>query len=105
MHATSNRPAAGLYTLLMRVVMLLICAVVIAVSGMDGQTRTPPRKTTRRTAKKAPDPTLSRIQAEWRCVSELGIGVSTGRRFCDVLTGNDPKEGVLVTIPAHRGPV
>ena len=27
------------------------------------------------------------------------------RRFCDVLTGADPKEGVLVTIPPHRGPV
>ena len=33
------------------------------------------------------------------------MGVSTQRRFCDVLTGNDPKEGVLVTIPPHRGPV
>ena len=99
--------------------MLLICALVIAIPGIshpnahsprvggpggDAQTK-PPRKTTQRAAKKAPEPPLSRIQADWQCVSELGIGVSTGRRFCDVLTGNDPKEGVLVTIPPHRGPV
>jgi hypothetical protein len=48
---------------------------------------------------------LSRIQAEMKCSSELGVGVATARRFCDVLTGADPKEGVLVTIPPHRGPV
>lgn len=45
------------------------------------------------------------MQAEWQCPTLLGTGVTSGRRFCDVLTGNDPKEGVLVTIPPHRGPV
>ena len=63
-----------------------------------------PKKTTLRRTK-APEAPLSRIQAELTCTSELGVGVSTSRRFCDVLTGNDPKEGVLVTIPPHRGPV
>ncbi len=68
------------------------------------QTRkAPPKKTA--PAKKAPAVTLSRIQAELKCPSELGMGVDTQRRFCDVLTGSDPKEGVLVTIPPHRGPV
>ncbi len=100
--------------------MLLICALAVAIPSIshpnahsprvgdpaiDAQTRKAPRKTTPRAAKKAPEPPLSRIQAEWRCVSELGTGVTTGRRYCDVLTGNDPKEGVLVTIPPHRGPV
>lgn len=50
-------------------------------------------------------PPVTRIQAEVQCSSELGLGVKTKRRFCDVLTGRDPKEGVLVTIPPHRGPV
>jgi len=85
--------------------MLLICALVIAIPGIDAQTRKPTRKATQRAAKKAPEVPLSRIQAEWRCMSELGVGVSTGRRFCDVLTGNDPQQGVLVTVPPHRGPV
>jgi hypothetical protein len=84
----------------------LLGAFVVSIASIDAQTRTtPPRKSSQRAAKKAPEPPLSRIQAEWRCASELGVGVATGRRFCDVLTGNDPKEGVLITIPPHRGPV
>jgi hypothetical protein len=89
----------------MRVAWLLICAMVVAVPVLDAQTKKTARKSPQRAARKAPDAPLSRIQAEWRCNSELGVGVSTGRRFCDVLTGNDPKEGILVTIPPHRGPV
>jgi hypothetical protein len=91
----------------MRAAWLLVCAIVLAIPSLDAQTtrKTSPRKTPQRAAKKAPEPPLSRIQAEWRGNSELGVGVATGRRFCDVLTGNDPKEGVLVTIPPHRGPV
>jgi hypothetical protein len=89
----------------MRVVMLLMCALIVANPGIDAQTRKTTPKPTPRAAKKAPEPPLSRVQAEWRCVSELGVGVSTARRFCDVLTGVDPKEGILVTIPPHRGPV
>jgi hypothetical protein len=89
----------------MRLVIALLCATVFAIPALDAQTRkTTPKKTTR-AAKKVTPPPLSRLQAEWKCSSELGMGVSTGRRFCDVLTGNDPKEGVLITIPPHRGPV
>ena len=90
----------------MRAVWLLLGAFVVSMASIDAQTRTTtPRKSPQRAAKKAPEPPLSRIQAEWRCAAELGVGVATGRRFCDVLTGNDPKEGVLITIPPHRGPV
>jgi hypothetical protein len=39
------------------------------------------------------------------CRSELGIGVVTLRSYCDVLTGRDQAEGVLVSLPPHRGPV
>lgn len=89
----------------MRVSWFLICAIAVAVPALDAQTRTPARKPAPRAAGKAPQAPLSRIQAELRCNSELGVGVATSRRFCDVLTGNDPKEGVLITIPPHRGPV
>jgi hypothetical protein len=88
----------------MRLVIALLCATAFAFPALDAQTKkTTPKKTT--TKKAAPSPPLSRIQAEWKCSSELGVGVTTGRRFCDVLTGADPKEGVLITIPPHRGPV
>ncbi len=74
--------------------------------SLGAQTRkSTPKKAPTTTAKKAPAPIISRIQAEWQCPSELGQGVATGRRFCDVLTGRDPKEGILITVPPHRGPV
>ena len=88
----------------MRLVIALLCATTFAAPALDAQTsKTTPKKST--PAPKAPPAPLSRIQAEWKCSSELGVGVATARRFCDVLTGADPKEGVLVTIPPHRGPV
>jgi hypothetical protein len=85
----------------MRLVMALLCATALAISALDAQTR----KTTPTKSTKASETPLTRIDAEWKCASELGVGVATGRRFCDVLTGNDPKEGVLITVPPHRGPV
>src|SRR5688572_20211635 len=89
----------------MRLAWLLVTAFVIAVPSVDAQTKRTTKKAPPRAAQKAPEADPVRIQAEWRCPTELGGGVSTGRRFCDVLTGNDPKEGILVTIPPHRGPV
>jgi hypothetical protein len=86
----------------MRSVLVLLCAVVMVTPAVvtEAQTTkksTPPAKKTQ--------PPLSRIQAELKCPSELGAGMATKRRFCDVLTGNDPKEGILIPIPPHRGPV
>ncbi len=48
-------------------------------------------------------PAQERAEAESTCPSVLGLGVATKRTFCDVLTGQDPKRGVLVDIPPHRG--
>lgn len=62
-------------------------------------------QTGRKTAPRPAATPLTRVQAELACPSELGTGIKTKRRFCDVLTGRDPKEGILVTIPPHRGPV
>ena len=87
----------------MRVLLVLLCAGLLIPPALDAQTRksTPKKVTT----KKAPAPVISRLQAEWKCPSELGQGVATGRRFCDVLTARDPKDGILVTVPPHKGPV
>jgi hypothetical protein len=75
--------------------------VVVALSTLGAQSAKRPAPT-----RKAPPPAqLTRIQAELTCPSELGIGVKTRRRFCDVLTGRDPQGGVLVAIPPHRGTV
>ncbi len=77
--------------------------VALAI-GVDAQAgRQPARKSPPPQTKMPPAAQLTRIQAQVECPSELGIGVKTKRHFCDVLTGRDPKEGVLVAIPPHRG--
>jgi hypothetical protein len=91
----------------MRSIVLAVALVCLAASASDAQTKkAPAKKAAPAPAKKAsPAPALSRIQAEITCPSELGVGLRTKRRFCDVLAGRDPTAGVLVTIPPHRGPV
>ena len=88
----------------MRAVWMVLCVFLAAIPPIDAQTRKSPKKAPASTVKKAPAPPQT-VPAEWQCGSELGTGLTTGRRFCDVLTGNDPKQGVLITIPPHRGPV
>ena len=73
--------------------------VVLALSTASAQSKRAPTRTP------AQPPPLTRVQADLTCPSELGIGVKTRRRFCDVLTGRDPQSGILVAIPPHRGPV
>ena len=90
----------------MRMMLALLCASLMMSPPLDAQTRKPtPKKSPAKTTRKAPAPVISRIQADWQCPSELGMGITTGRRFCDVLTARDPKEGILITVPPHRGPV
>jgi hypothetical protein len=55
------------------------------------------------TRKPAAPSGLQRAQAAIVCRSELGIGVKTKVRFCDVLTGRDLSEGILVRLPSRRG--
>lgn len=68
--------------------------VVAAAFVSQAQTRRP-----------AAAPAALRVEAEMQCPAELGLGVKTKRRFCDVLTGREPEAGILITIPPHRGPV
>lgn len=84
----------------------LLCASLMFIPSLNAQsTKTTPKKAPAKTTRKAAAPVISRIQAELKCPSELGQGVATGRRYCDVLTASDPKDGILITIPPHRGPV
>lgn len=39
------------------------------------------------------------------CPAPLGVGVATKQMFCDVLTGRGPADGIIITIPPHRGEV
>jgi hypothetical protein len=76
-----------------------MAAMVVAGSSLDAQTR----PATRKPAPPARKPTVA--PAQMKCPSPLGTGVKTKREYCDVLTGRDPKEGIIITLPPHRGPV
>jgi hypothetical protein len=41
----------------------------------------------------------------FECPSLLGEGVQTKRSFCDVLTGTNSAEGIIISLPPHTGPV
>jgi hypothetical protein len=39
------------------------------------------------------------------CPTPLGVGVTTRTEYCDVLSGRDPRAGILIQLPPHTGPV
>lgn len=79
------------------VVHCLLLATAIVPDTAGAQTRRTTRKPVTRKPTVAP--------AELNCPSPLGTGIKTKREYCDVLTGRDPKEGILIKLPPHRGPV
>jgi hypothetical protein len=80
---------------------LLSVALAATPEGLAAQTRRPP---VRRAA--TPPPAPPRKEApQISCPAPLGTGVNTHRVFCDVLTGSRPADGILITLPPHRGDV
>jgi hypothetical protein len=54
----------------------------------------------------APAPAAPKIEpAVFDCPSLLGEGVKTMRMFCDVLTGREYADGIVIKLPPHTGPV
>jgi hypothetical protein len=81
-----------------------LLATVLSAGALDAQTKPTTKPTTRKpTPPPARKPTVA--PAEMTCPSPLGAGIKTKREYCDVLTGRDPKEGILIKMPPHRGPV
>ena len=78
---------------------LLIAA--LAAAPALAQTRKPaPRK-----LPPAPVITSKTELADLTCPTPLGIGIRTKVAFCDIMSGRDPAEGVLIRLPPHQGPV
>src|SRR5206468_3955851 len=73
-------------------------------SPIQAQTRKAPVPPPRRPAA-VPLVPLKKESVEVRCPTPLGIGVKTRLAFCDVMSGRDPAEGILITLPQHRGAV
>ena len=76
-----------------------VMLIVVLAAGLGAQTRRAP---VRRAAAPAP---LKTEPAVFDCLSLLGEGVKTKRMFCDVLTGRDSSDGIIIELPPHTGPV
>ena len=53
----------------------------------------------------APAVPLTKVAPAVKCPSPLGVGVGTKRLFCDVLTGGNPAEGIVIDLPPRVGPL
>jgi hypothetical protein len=85
----------------MRRIALVVALSLIASVAWAQARRTTPRATT-------PPPTppaLTTIDAAPNCPSPLGTGAQTRRIYCDVMTGRDQSEGIIIQLPPHSGPV
>lgn len=74
--------------------LLCLCAV-LPVSAQ--------RRTARRVPVKPPAPKTE--PAVFQCPSPLGAGATSRQEFCDVVTGRDPADGVVIELPPHTGDV
>jgi hypothetical protein len=52
-----------------------------------------------------PLPPPKQEPADVVCPTPLGAGVTSKLAFCDVMSGRNPAEGILIKLPQHRGPV
>jgi hypothetical protein len=81
----------------MRWSILILVAAITAATTLSAQTKT-------RARTPAPPAKRTTVEpADQTCPSPLGAGVKTKLSFCDVLTGRDPAQGVLIKFPPHRG--
>jgi len=78
----------------------VLSVVIVVIASLEAQTRKP---ATRKPA--APVRKTTTAPAELTCPTPLGAGVSTKLMYCDVLIGRDPQEGILIKLPARRGPL
>src|SRR5436190_545937 len=80
--------------------LLAVALVSLMVASPMAQTRKPARKVP------PPEPAAPiNVPADMTCPAPLGVGVSSGQSFCDVMTGRDPAGGIRIKLPPHSGPV
>ena len=85
-----------------RVASALVLGLTLVTAPVFAQARrtTPPR------AAPAPTPpALTTIDVGLDCPSPLGTGAQTRLLYCDVMTGRDQADGIVIPLPPHTGPV
>ena len=78
----------------------LVAVLVAASLSFAGQVKKPAAPVRRRA------PVVVKpieASADLTCPTPLGVGVKTKLNFCDVLTGRDPAQGIIIRFPPHRG--
>lgn len=76
---------------------LVLAVVVLVAPGVFAQAR--------RTTTPTPAAAIRTEPAKVTCPQVLGVGVQTGRTFCDVIITRDPAEGIIIALPPHTGAV
>ena len=88
----------------MRILAALLVVLITAPGGSaDGQTTGARGRAA--TRGRAAVPATRTEPAMFECPSLLGEGIQTQRSFCDVLTGTNSAEGIIIALPPHTGPV
>lgn len=82
---------------------LILAALALALAVPAASQTAAPRKPTPRPAAKPAPPRRVTESADVACPNVLGIGVASQLQFCDVLTGRNPADGMLIHLPPHRG--
>jgi hypothetical protein len=77
----------------------MLVALMPAAAGAASQAHKPVRKPAGRLIEPV------KMPPDMICPTPLGIGATTKRPFCDVMTGRDPAAGILIKFPPHTGPV
>jgi hypothetical protein len=83
---------------------LVAIAIALLSSSADAAPGQARRAPSRRPAVPSPPP-LTKEAPDVTCPSPLGVGVNTKLMYCDVMTGRQPADGILIKLPSHRGPV
>jgi hypothetical protein len=91
---------------MMRLLVTVLVAALVAIPVSAQTRRTTPRQPARTTRPQTPPPpALTTIDVALNCPSALGLGVQSRKPYCDVMTGRDQADGIIIQLPPHTGPV
>ena len=77
-----------------RVVLALLVGLCCPTAAIQAQSKKKP----------APAKPVLRTEAiAIECPNILGDGVTSGERYCDIVTASDVKNGTVIRLPKHRG--
>ena len=83
----------------MRSVFACVLVLVTALPAF-AQAKQPVRKA----PVQPPAAAVKKVAPDMTCPAPLGAGVKTKLTFCEVMAGRDPATGVVIQVPAHKGP-